>query len=559
MPPELIPIISIFSGPGGMDLGFRQENFLPVIAIDVNQAAVDTYNHNDDRGVAQQGDLANLSDAEIVALVRAASPDTIPRGVIGGPPCQSVSASNVHHKRNDPRKKLLLRYAQIVKALNEAFNLDFFVFENVIGIKSGKHRRYFRKIIKTLEDAGFRLFEQELNAKHFDVPQDRSRVIIVGINARLYPKHQFEFPAGNNNIRTVANAIAGLPEPVYFARDISPEDVPHHPNHWTMNPRSSKFTNGITTTTGRSFRRLKWERPSWTVAYGNREIHVHPTGVRRVSIFEAMLLQGFPANYRLLGNLSEQVSQISDAVPPPLARAIATAIHRAIYEPITNIQTDLLRWFTTNQRSFPWRETSDPYKIMVAEKLLQQTAATDAVVTAYNKIIELYPNIEALAVADVKELRRIILPLGFTYRADELPRLAREILRRGDGQVPGDLNELLSLPGIGDYAARAILSFACTRDVPIVDTNVARWLYRLYAIEKPLPSNPARNRELIERAASLIPKGNSRNFNLAVLDLCATICTARRPDCARCPVLRSCCYGRTLLSTRARETNQIAA
>ena len=326
-----------------------------------------------------------------------------------------------------------------------------------------------------------------------------------------------------------------------------------------MNPRSPKFTNGIETTTGRSFRRLRWEQPSWTVAYGHREIHVHPSGTRRISIFEAMLLQGFPTNYTLIGNLSEQVMQISNAVPPPLARAIAASLRRTIYDPIINIQEDLLQWFEDNQRSFPWRETCDPYKIMIAEKLLQQTAATHVVVTAYNEIIELYPDIEALASADIKELRRIILPLGFLYRADELLRMAQEILASKSGRVPDALKELLSLPGIGDYAARAILSFAYEQDVPIVDTNVARWLHRVYNIDRSLPNNPARNRALIELAALLIPEGNSRDFNLAVLDLCASICTARRPDCAHCPVLRSCRYGQIALSRHATELRQLAA
>lgn len=212
-----------------------------------------------------------------------------------------------------------------------------------------------------------------------------------------------------------------------------------------------------------------------------------------------------------------------------------------------------------NQRSFPWRETHDPYRIMVAEKLLQQTAATEKVVTAYIEIIERYPDIGSLAKADVEELRRLILPLGFIYRADELPRLAREIILRHNGQLPDDIGKLLSLPGIGDYTARAILSFAFGKDVPIVDTNVARWLYRLYGIDKPFPSNPARSKQLITRATSLVPRGNSRSFNLAVLDLCALICTARRPDCARCPVQRSCSYGRNALSSQAVRHSHIAA
>src|SRR5262245_5285148 len=131
-----IPIVSIFAGAGGLDDGFRQQGFIPVVALDINQAAVDSYNLNDSRKVGRQGDLAKLSDDEIVKLVRTAANGQSPRGVIGGPPCQGVSSSNVHSTHQDRRKRLLLRYARIVKALNRAFNLDFFIFENVVGLKS---------------------------------------------------------------------------------------------------------------------------------------------------------------------------------------------------------------------------------------------------------------------------------------------------------------------------------------------------------------------------------------------------------------------------------------
>ena len=138
-----VPIVSIFSGPGGMDLGFRRQGFLPILAIDSDPVAVETYNFNDKRRVARRRDLSKMSDAEIVALVEEVSPDVRPRGVVGGAPCQSFSIGNVHPKPNDARKRLLMRYAQILKALNKRFCLDFFVFENVVGLKSKGNKRYF--------------------------------------------------------------------------------------------------------------------------------------------------------------------------------------------------------------------------------------------------------------------------------------------------------------------------------------------------------------------------------------------------------------------------------
>jgi len=547
---QLIPVISLFSGPGGMDLGFRQQGFWPIVAIDISQSAVKTYNWNAKRRIAQQQDLSKLSDGDIVRLIRNAAPDIKPCGVIGGPPCQSFSLSNVHKKRNDPRQKLPFRYAEILKVLNQEFNLDFFVFENVPGLKSNKHSKYFQAVLKAFADAGFEIFEQELDARKFGVAQKRRRVFVVGINKNLYPNLKFEFPTGGEGkVITVKDVIGKLPKPTFFRRNIERKEISRHPNHWTMNPKSAKFKNG-SDQNGRSFRRLKWNEPSWTVAYGHREIHIHPGGKRRVSIFEAMLLQGFPESYELRGNLTQQVTQVSDAVPPPLASAVAEAIKEIIYKRRRNIQTHLLNWFKKNQRSFPWRETRDPYKVLLAEKLLQQTAAREKVVAAYNEIVHRYPSIEALAMAQPEQLKPIIAPLGFVYRADELPRLAQEILNREHGEIPTVLNELLALPGVGDYSARAMLAFAHNHNVPIVDTNVARFLYRIYGIAEPLPQNPARNKRLIEMAQTLIPEGNARDFNLAVLDLCSSVCKIKNPGCDKCPVQSYCLFRKLKLEDR---------
>jgi A/G-specific adenine glycosylase len=197
---------------------------------------------------------------------------------------------------------------------------------------------------------------------------------------------------------------------------------------------------------------------------------------------------------------------------------------------------------------------------MVAEKLLQQTAVNEKVVTAYEEIISQYPTVESLARALPSDLKRIILPLGFSYRADELPRLAQAIIdREQENKIPDKLEELLSLPGIGDYAARAILSFSYNAEVPIVDTNIARLLHRIFGIEEPLPSNPARNKRLIQIATALLPMGRARDFNLACLDLCAAICTVRQPKCTYCPIQRSCRYGRTALTQRPAEGDCAAA
>jgi len=206
-------------------------------------------------------------------------------------------------------------------------------------------------------------------------------------------------------------------------------------------------------------------------------------------------------------------------------------------------QESLLEWFEREHRDFPWRLRSDPFAILIAEKLLQQTAARAPVVTAYEQVLQRYPSPHDLAAADVNDLEEIVRPLGFTYRARELISLAQVLVERHEGHVPNTLSALLALPGVGDYVARAVLSFGFGEDVAIVDTNVARFLYRLYCLPGKLPSNPARKKSLIAMAQTLLPPGKAKSWNLAVLDVCALICKPLKPLCPSCPVQRFCAYG----------------
>ena len=258
-------------------------------------------------------------------MIEKAPGSTRPCGVVGGPPCQGFSRGNVCSDPSDPRNHLPFRYAEILAAINEKYRLEFFVFENVMGLAGPKHADRYAKVKEAFRQAGFRVFEQELDSVLFGVPQERRRLFIVGLNNKFYPNVDFAFPAGGEIRRTVRTAIGDLPAATLFSRNLSAKDIAHHPNHWTMRPKSKKFSENLPSA-GRSFRRLSWDEPSPTVAYGHREIHVHPEGHRRLSILEAMLLQGFPDTYRLLGNLSEQVTQVSNAVPPPVAEAVATQV-----------------------------------------------------------------------------------------------------------------------------------------------------------------------------------------------------------------------------------------
>jgi len=326
-------IISLFSGAGGLDLGFEQVGFRPVIAYDIKPAAVRTYNYNREGEIAREADLSSLTGDDIIREIAQLELAEPPRGVLGGPPCQYFSNGNKSPRQDDdPRRTLPINYANILQQLNKEYELDFFIFENVCGLAQPAHRDDFQRIIEMFEEAGFRVFHEILDAYNYGVPQFRKRVFLVGWNRVLYPKARYEFPARNPCGLTVLDKTGGLAEPQFWARDLDPDEFPEHPNHWTMNPKSDKFRNPPPPNLRRytrSFRRLFWGEPSYTVAYGHNEIHVHPEGHRRLSIYEAMLLQGFPPErdgYRLIGNLTEQVTLISDAVPPPLAAALAQSI-----------------------------------------------------------------------------------------------------------------------------------------------------------------------------------------------------------------------------------------
>lgn len=332
-----IPVLSLFCGCGGMDLGFENAMFSPVLSIDVDSAACETYAHNrqSSRPRVICDDLSRLSPTTILKNL----PMPV-HGVIGGPPCQAFSASNVYKDPEDPRSQLPINYARILKRLNREGTLDFFVFENVVGLRSARHSEQFALFKDLFGDAGFTLFEDELNAVDFGVPQHRRRVFIVGLNTERFPGTSFKFPTGSKAHATVRQAIGDLPEPLLFERGLTAEAIKKETgywNHWSFRPHSRKFSNRKGELIpgdrrGRSFRVLSWDDPSMTVAYGHREVHVHPDMHRRLSIREAMRLQGFPDSYRLTGTLSDQTRMVSDAVPPPLAKALGKQLRTLLYD-----------------------------------------------------------------------------------------------------------------------------------------------------------------------------------------------------------------------------------
>jgi A/G-specific adenine glycosylase len=198
----------------------------------------------------------------------------------------------------------------------------------------------------------------------------------------------------------------------------------------------------------------------------------------------------------------------------------------------------LLGWYRRNGRDLPWRRTSDPYHILVSEVMLQQTQV-DRVVPKYHEWLDKYPSLEALASAPEEEVSQTWRPLGYNIRPQRLHAIARESVARYGGQLPSDQDTLLSFKGIGAYTAGAIRSFAFRERAAILDTNVARVLFRVF-VRRGDPKAHAMKRHLWAVSETLVPRKHVFDFNQALMDLGATVCVARRPKCEACPMTSLC-------------------
>ncbi len=203
-----------------------------------------------------------------------------------------------------------------------------------------------------------------------------------------------------------------------------------------------------------------------------------------------------------------------------------------------DIQQRLLEWFAAAARDLPWRQTRNPYHILVAEVMLQQTQV-DRVIPRYTAFLAAFPTLEHLAAAPTAEVIRQWAGLGYNRRAVNLQRIAQTICNQHNGIFPQQPADLQRLPGIGPYTAGAIACFAFEQDVAFMDTNIRRVVRRLLVGAEESP--PAMSeRALLELARLLIPAGQGWRWNQALMELGALICTSASPLCWRCPLRPHC-------------------
>ncbi|WP_274652898.1 A/G-specific adenine glycosylase [Paenibacillus humicola] len=199
---------------------------------------------------------------------------------------------------------------------------------------------------------------------------------------------------------------------------------------------------------------------------------------------------------------------------------------------------ELLGWYLENKRDLPWRQNRDPYRIWVSEVMLQQTRV-DTVIPYYERFMNKFPTVAALAAAPEDEVLKCWEGLGYYSRARNLQAGAREVVERHGGIIPGDKQAVSALRGIGPYTAGAVLSIAFNEPEPAVDGNVMRVLSRYFCLEDDI-AKPSTRAGLERLAASLIPEGAACDFNQALMELGALVCTPKSPGCLTCPVVAHC-------------------
>jgi len=200
----------------------------------------------------------------------------------------------------------------------------------------------------------------------------------------------------------------------------------------------------------------------------------------------------------------------------------------------------ILEWCSDHKKKFSWRENRDPYEILISELLLQKTDSKK-VEELYPRFVEKFPTVHYLDKAKPEEIDDLIKDIGLLYRGKRSKKIADQVVNEFNGKIPDNKEGLMSLYGVGDYIANAVLCFAFNKRVPIVDTNVIRVYERVFNV-KSLKTRPRTDKEMWDFAENLLPEDSYVEYNYALLDFASDICKAKKPLCHRCPITDICYY-----------------
>ena len=315
-----LKVISLFSGSGGLDLGFLEtKNFEIIFANDFNVSACETYRENIGNHIVCDDitKLNNLPKADII---------------IGGPPCQGFSLANPSRSFDDPRNQLFKEYARIIKEVKP----KLFLMENVSGMATMNNGKVFELIKTELSNCGYKLHHKLLNSRDYGVPQNRRRMIIIGVRNDI--EYNFEFPQpthSEENFKTVGDVLINKKIPKNcqnhtFSKltELNLERIKHIPEGGSMKDCPTELQNN--SDLNRSMRRLSRKKASYTIVHNNCDHYYHPIENRRITIREMARIQQYPDGFIFSGSKSEQSRQVGNSVPIGLGKALATSIHQFI-------------------------------------------------------------------------------------------------------------------------------------------------------------------------------------------------------------------------------------
>ena len=587
--------IDLFCGAGGLSLGLEGGGFSVVAAADSDPVAIETHAANI-QGLTWTGDLSDpteflrnldnwgIEDVDLLA---------------GGPPCQPFSTAGMskigdlvrrgNRCPRDERADLWRSFFAIVDRLNPKAML----FENVPNFAQAQGGALLIALVDELESRGYGVHVQVLEAWRYRVPQHRSRLFVVGIAG----DGGFEWPRPIGRRPTVGQAIEDLPvvqadvrEEIqeyegppnsvlarllrkgvrgseallirdHVTRAVRPDDaeiyrslkpgdtymdVPEHLRRYRSDIFSDKYL------------RLSFEDLSRTITAHIAKDgywYIHPREDRTLSIREAARIQTFPDRFRFAGHPSNRYQQIGNAVPPLLASAIVSSVKSALEDEDADAGANdrhptkaspfrdaLVRWFSNNGRDFPWRRPGlSPWQVLLMEMCLHRTKA-DQVGRVADELLSLGETPDSF-LSNSKKLAPMLASLGLHWRAENLVTAAEFVRDRLAGEVPDNWQELTAIPGVGDYIASAVLCFAFERSSVLMDTNTVRIARRVLGSS----DQPSwRLRLALHELAG--HRGADVQWNQALLDLGALVCTARAPKCEVCPVHASCATGTAQVS-----------
>lgn len=314
---DKVKVISLFSGSGGLDLGFLETGKFEIIyANDFNYQACLTYTHNIGNHIICE-DISKLRDLPNTDVI------------IGGPPCQGFSTANPSRSFDDPRNQLFKEYARIITEVQP----KIFLMENVSGMVTMQNGKVFELIKKELSNCGYKISYKLLNARDFGVPQSRRRMIIIGVRNDINSEFKFPTPTHNeNNYKTVGDVLINKPIPKNFPNhsigkltELNLKRVKHIPEGGSMKDCPTELQNN--SDLKRAMRRLNSKKESYTIVHNNCDHYYHPLEDRRITIREMARIQEYPDNFVFLGSKSEQSRQVGNSVPVGLGKALAKSIY----------------------------------------------------------------------------------------------------------------------------------------------------------------------------------------------------------------------------------------